>query len=296
MYKTSVDTLYHPILAKHAVDSQAKTEKMHGNSTRARVCHFVRARFISTNFFISQESNQDEACILLTLCFERLAALSRQPQQNPWIKPVFNSHAEQSSAEKGFQDEIFYPMTKNVAEVVKFIVQTNMKSQIPRNLLEYVAQSPIFIEFQHFRRELCNPNYSTMPLTILKRVMDSFDYLRMTHCIYDLGRFHYLLHQTFSKLIEENELLTISLKELYERSQKNRYVSQRLGTSEQHLSIIHKGIEALNEYHKFADGLIRPGACDLTRRFDPISIDTPVSYLVDTGRSDEGNIIMRIIE
>ena len=45
----------------------------------------------------------------------------------------------------------------------------------------------------------------------------------------------------------------------------------------------------------FADGLIRPGACDETQRFKTITFETPVNYLVTNDNYDEGDIVMRIL-
>ncbi|CAF5162924.1 unnamed protein product, partial [Rotaria magnacalcarata] len=60
-------------------------------------------------------------------------------------------------------------------------------------------------------------------------------------------------------------------------------------------SIIENGIEAVNEYHHFSDGFIRPGACDETQRFSIIGWQTPVNYLITNENHDEGDIVMRIL-
>ncbi|CAM4848309.1 unnamed protein product, partial [Rotaria magnacalcarata] len=62
-----------------------------------------------------------------------------------------------------------------------------------------------------------------------------------------------------------------------------------------HRSIIENGIEAVNEYHHFSDGFIRPGACDETQRFSIIGWQTPVNYLITNENHDEGDIVMRIL-
>jgi hypothetical protein len=157
---------------------------------------------------------------------------------------------------------------------------------------------PILIQFIHFKTELCNPKNSQFSLNILRNILDSFDFLKITHFIYDLSQFYLLLHQTYTQLIEREEFSVVTLKELYERGQKHHENSNRLtypDQNNQQLLIIENGIKAVNAYHKFADGLIRPGACDETQRFTTISIDTPIHYLVTTENHDEGDIIMRIL-
>lgn len=295
LYPNSVETLYHPILAKHAVDSEGKGEKMAGDNLRARLCHFVRARFIATNFFISQKSNQDQACILLTRSFEQLACLSQNRTENSWIKSVFQTHAEQRAAEEAFQQHVYYTVCTKLGEYSKIVYDLQSKTQAIRNLHDYISKIPITIGFEHFQTELCNPKYSALPLTILKRFFDSFDDLSLTKYIYDLSRFYLLLHRTYARLIEKDKFSTISLKELYERSQKHfRYLGS-INQADQHLSIIEKGISAVNSYHKAVGGQIRPGACDVSKTFEPIAFETPVSYLVQNEDPDEGDIIMRIL-
>jgi hypothetical protein len=113
--------------------------------------------------------------------------------------------------------------------------------------------------------------------------------------IYDLSQFYLLLHQTYTQLIERNEFLTITLKQLYDRGEKNYNNLQYQNENRTHRSVIDNGIEAVNTYHQFANGLIRPGACDETQRFTKITFDTPVNYLVTNDNHDEGDIIMRIL-
>ena len=269
---------------------------MVGDSIRAKVCHFVRARLLATHSFLSIHSNQDDACMLLNRCFEQMAQ-STQPE-NLWIKPVYAKFEEKFQAEQEYQNRIFYPTHQQLADYKKLISNLHLQSQIQRILQDYVSQMPILIQFNHFKTELCNPKNAQLPLNILRNILDSFDFLKMTHCIYDLSQFYLLLHQTYTQLVEREEFVAVTLKELHERGQKRQKTSNRLNyqnQTNQQLTIIEKGIEAVNAYHKFADGLIRPGACDETQRFKTISIDTPISYLMTTENYDEGDIIMRIL-
>ena len=164
-----------------------------------------------------------------------------------------------------------------------------------KNLQDYVSQMPVLIQFIDFKTELCNPKNSQLSLNILRTILDSFDFLKMTHLIYDLTQFYLLLHQTYTQLIEREEFSVITLQELYQRGEKNSTQSNFSHQNNQHLLIIENGIKAVNAYHSFADGLIRPGACDETQRFTTILIDTLIHYLVTTENHDEGDIIMRIL-
>jgi hypothetical protein len=269
---------------------------MVGDSVRAKVCHFVRARLLSTYHFLSIRSNQDDACILLNRCFEKMAELTND--ENPWIKPVYPNFEEKFQAEQEYQNKIFYPIHQQLAEYKQWINSLHLQSQIQNNLQDYVSQMPILIQFMDFKTQLYNPKNCQLSLNILRNILDSFDFLKITNFIYDLTQFYLLLHQTYTQLIEREEFSIITLKELYERGQKHCKNSNRLNYSNQnnqHLLIIENGIKAVNAYHKFADGLIRPGACDETQRFTPISIDTPIHYLVTTENHDEGDIVMRIL-
>ncbi|CAF2702978.1 unnamed protein product [Rotaria sp. Silwood2] len=157
---------------------------------------------------------------------------------------------------------------------------------------------PIIIQFTHFKTELHRLTNSQISLKILRHVLNSFELLKITKLIYDLSQFYLLLHQTYTQLIERSEFLTITLKQLYDRGQKHYNTShyQKYQNEDKtHQLIIEKGIEAVNIYHQFSDGLIRPGACDETQRFSIISFDTSVNYLVTNDNHDEGDIIMRII-
>jgi hypothetical protein len=122
--------------------------------------------------------------------------------------------------------------------------------------------------------------------------------MKITKLITRLARFYILLHQTYTQLIKEDEFFEISLKELHARANKRSeqfYDSYDQNEKENHRDIIDHGIEAVNAYHRFSQGLIRPGACDQTERFKPIEFDTPANYLLTTNNADDGNIVMRIL-
>ena len=295
LFDSSVNNLYHPILAKHAVDPTAVTEHIADKSVRAKTCFFVCTRLLSTNIFLSLQSNQDGACLLFNRCFELFAQYSRQPEQNPWIKPIYKTNNEKLEAEKEFQNKIFYPTHQKLADYKKIIDRIQSQSQLQTKLQDYITQMPIIIEVIHFKTELCNPESTKLPLTILRRLFDSFEFLKMTRYIYALSQFHFLLHRTFTQLIEQEELLTITLKQLYERAYQSSNRLRQPNQQNKYYTIIQNGIEAVNDYHKFADGQIQPGACDLTQCFQTISMETPISYLVETDNYDEGDIIMRIL-
>ncbi|CAF3824124.1 unnamed protein product, partial [Rotaria sp. Silwood1] len=295
LFDSSVENLYNHILAKHAIDSTAVTEHMAGNSVRAKVCHFVRARLLSTYHFLSIQFNQDDACLLFNRCFELFAQFSCHLDENSWIKPIYKTIDEKLEAEKEFQNKIFYSTHKKLADYKQIINIIQSQSPLQIKLHEYTTQMPIQIEFIHFKTELCNPEWSQLSLTILRRLLDSFDFLKITRYIYALSQFHILLHRTFTQLIEQEEFLTITLKQLYERAHSISNRFRQKNQENNYYTIIENGIEAVNTYHKFTDGLIQPGACNTTQHFQSISMETPVNYLVETDNYDEGDIIMRIL-
>ncbi|CAF3150845.1 unnamed protein product, partial [Rotaria sp. Silwood2] len=292
LYESSVDNLYHPILAKHAVDP---LEGMANKSIRAKTCAFVCTRLLSTKIFLSSLSNLDDACLLFNRCFELFAQCSRQQNQNPWIKPLYKTNNEKREAEKEFQNKIFYTTNQKLAEYKKIIDTVQSQSQPQSQLQNYISQMPIIIEMIHFKTELCSPESTLLPLRILRRLLDSFEFLKMTRYIYALSQFHVLLHRTFTQLIERDEFHIVTLKQLYERASQSSNRLRQLNQENKYDTIIKNGIEAVNAYHAFADGQIRPGACDITQRFETISMETPVSYLVETDNYDEGDIVMRIL-
>jgi hypothetical protein len=290
LFDTSVENLYGSILTKTAVDDTTVTYRIVGNSIRAKVCHFVRARLLSTYHFLSIHFNEDDACILLNRCFEQLAQLTHP--RNSWIKSIYTNFDEKIQIEQEFQDQIFYPIYQQLGEYKQLINNLDLQSSRETPLQDYISQMPILIQFKDFKTELSNPKNSHLSLNILRYILQSFDFLKMTYFIYDLSQFYLLLHRTYAQLIERNELFTMTLKQLYERSEnqsKNSYQNNK------HFSIIENGIKAVNTYHKFSNGRIQPGACDETQRFITISIDTSISYLITTDNHDEGDIIMRIL-
>ncbi|CAF3326320.1 unnamed protein product [Rotaria sp. Silwood2] len=298
LFNESVENLYGPILAKHAIDYSGNDGKMVGGNLRAKVCHFVRARILSTFHFLSIRSNQDEACILLNRCFEQMAFLTCDQRQHSWIKPFYTTLVDVLKAEQEYQNQIFYPIYQKLAEYKTYVNSLQLESQLQTNLQDYIIRMPMIIHFLHFKTELGNPSHSKMPLNILRNLLNSTDFLKMTKIIYDLSQFYILLNYTYTQLIERDEFTAITLRELYERGQKRFstiYNFDNRNENNNHMLIIENGIKAVNIYHKFTDGLIQPGACDETQRFFIIGHDTLVSYLVTTGNNDEGDIIMRII-
>ena len=232
--------------------------------------------------------------------FERMASLTmnRQQPENNWIKPVYTTLVDELNAEKQFQDHVFFHVHQKLEEFKAYINHLNLQSQIQTNLQAYIDRMPLMIQYQHFKTELHNPTYSALPLNILRYILNSPDFLSITQSIYDLSQFYLLLHQTYGLLVEREEFMTISLEELHQRGQEHYRQSAHLFGGQRnnnHKSIIDSGIKAVNNYHKFTDGLIRPGACDATQRFTQISFETPVSHLVTTGNHDDSNIIMRIL-
>ncbi|CAM2729399.1 unnamed protein product [Rotaria socialis] len=295
LYESSVGNLCHPILAKHAINPTADLAGISKDSIRARTCYFVCTRLLSTNIFLQLQMNQDDVCLLFNRCFELFAQHTRQLDRNPWIKPLYKTNIEKLEAEKEFRNKIFYPTNNKMADYKQIINNLQSQSEPQTRLLDYVAKMSIIIEVIHFKTELCNPESSQLPLTILRRLLDSFEFLKMIRYIYALSQFHVLIHRTFTRLIEQNEFHTITLKELYERASQLSNRLRQPNQQDKYYKIIEKGIEAVNTYHSFANGQIRPGACDITQHFEPISMDTPISYLVETDSYDEGDIIMRIL-
>lgn len=292
--------MHGPILARHAIADNTAECRLAGNNDRTKVCHFIRARLLSTFSFLSIRSNQDDACILLNRCFEQMAMLTINQQQaeNSWIKPVFNTLNDELKAEQEYQNQVFYFVHGKLAEYKAYINHLSLQSQIQTNLQNFITQMPLTIQFLHFKTELHNPIHSALPLKILRHVLDSMDFLKITTWIYDLSQFYILLHQTYTQLIEQEEFHTITLEELYNRGEKHFNQPNNFEyyhRNNNYLSIIDKGIQSVNAYHSFTDGLIRPGACDQTQRFAKITRGTPIHYLVTTANYDEGDIVMRIL-
>lgn len=295
MFDKSVDNLYGPVLAKHAIDAKKPSERIAGDNIRARVCHFVRARLISVYHFLWNNSSQEDACLLFNRCFEQYAQFNRQQNQHLWIKTHYKTLVEKIEAEKQFQDKIFYSVHQNLIEYKKIISGLQAQNEKQSALQVYSSQMPMLIEFNHFKTELFNPRTAQLPLKILQRFLGSLDFLKITHYICSLSRFHLLLHRTFNRMIEENEFFKITLQDLYERACQFLKIGRNSHLDTMYHTIIDEGIEAVNAYHKFTDGYIRPGPCDLTQRFEIISMETSMNYLVQIQNEDEGNIVKRIL-
>ena len=261
------------------------------------MCHFVRARLLSTFHFLSIRSNLSDACLLLTRCFERLATLT--VRKHGWIEPVYRTLDAQLAAEEAYQNDVFYFVLNQLPKDNAAINQLSLQSQIQIHLQQFTDQLPIVVQFRDFQTELHRPRQqSTVSLRVLRQILESFEILKMTHLIYDLGRFYVLLHQTYTQLIESTEFVGITLHELFERAEKHSHQLGELrdqNRKEDHQTIIEQGIEAVNHYHRFSGGLIQPGACHETQRFTTITFDTPVHYLVTSANPDEGDIIRRIL-
>ena len=74
-----------------------------------------------------------------------------------------------------------------------------------------------------------------------------------------------------------------------------RIFSQIDDENKTHRMIIENGIQAVNDYHNFSNGFIRPGACNETQYFSKIQFESPVTYLVTSENPDQGDIVMRIL-
>ena len=224
--------------------------------------------------------------------------IEQQPAGQSWIKPVYRTILDEVAAEAEFQEKVFYHTHQRLNEYKAYVNQLHLQSQIQSNLQAFITGMPVLVQYQDFRMELNNPMHAALPLKILRYVLDSMEFLVITRSIYDLSQFYLLLHQTYTRLIERDEFLSITLDELHkrgeERSNGSTYAPGR-NQHNNHATIISNGIKAVNQYHHFADGLIRPGPCDATQRFTEISLQTPVHYVVTTENPDEGDIIMRIL-
>ena len=302
LFNESVQNLHGPILAPHAIADNTAECRIAGNNDRTKVCHFVRARILSTFNFLSIRSNQSDACMLLNRCFEQMAYLTINDQEggNSWIKPVFNTVNDHLKAGQEFQNQVFYFVHQRLAEYKDYINHLHLQSQIQTNLQNYITEIPIILQFIDFKTELHNPIHSQLPLKILRHVLDSIEFLQQTKWIYNLSQFYLLLHQTYTQLVDKEEFHNVSLNDLYNRGQKHdneplRFQHHNRNNNNNHSTIIDNGIEAVNAYHDFSDGLIRPGVCDRTERFLKIDRATLIHYLVTTANNDEGNIVMRIL-
>lgn len=287
LFDDSVRNLYGPILSRHAIDEPSSFARMMGNNIRAKVCHFVRARFFATYHHLSIHNNLNDACILFNRCFEQMARLT-QPE-NHWIKPVYSTLEEKFQADIKYTSEVFYRIYQQLPVYKILIHHLHFQSQMQTDLQDFISQMPMTIEFRHFQTQLSNRENDHLPLVILRKLFASFEFLRMTSFVYDLSRFYLLLHRTYTQLIEADEFYQLTLHEFCERGQKFHSDSWK------HVDIVRKGIEAINAYHRFTNGAIQPGACNETEQFSSISLDSPISYLLTTDDFDEGDLIMRIL-
>ncbi|CAF1180202.1 unnamed protein product, partial [Adineta ricciae] len=290
-------TLYGPILSPRAIETTADDHRENDRDTLTKVCDFVYARLSSTFDFLSVRLNHDDACLLLTRSFEQMASLTDTKQE--WIQPVYRTFDEKQNAEQEFERHVFYYVFDRLINYKADINHRILQSQIQINLQDYCDQMPFTIEFQHFQTLL---NHSKIEVSsnfqLLRLILDSFNILKVTKLIIPLTRFYLLLHHTYTQLIKQDELFTISLNELLERAER---CSCQYGSSynqsekENHRQIIQEGIDAVNSYHQFSNGLIQPGACNQMEKFSTITFDSPVNVLLTTSNSDEGNIIIRIL-
>lgn len=293
LFRNATARLNGPILSATAISDQTPAHQLAGDCLRTKVCHFIRARLLSAFHFLSLRSTCSDACLLLTRCFEQMALMTRNGPR--WIQQVYRSHREQFEAEEKYQKEIFYPMLNDLTKHKDSINRLSLRSQIQFDLQRYIDSKPVALQIAHFQTELHRPNpNSRSSLKLLRHVLSSFDILKMTRLIYDLGQFYLLLHSSYAQLIEVNEFFSVTLLELHDRAEK-RFQHSTFSPNDQHKTIIDQGIAAVNQYHQFAGGFIRPGACNETQRFTKIEVDTPVHYLVAHGNPDEGNIVMRIL-
>ncbi|CAF4331676.1 unnamed protein product, partial [Rotaria sp. Silwood2] len=297
LFDESVTNLHGPILSPSAINDNTPTARMVGNTLRTKVCHFVRARLFSAFNFLSIHFNQDDACILLNGCFERMAYLTVDEKVS-WIKPFYIDLTDKRNAEEKYQNDVFYNVYQKLAEYKSHINQLYLNSQIQMDLQKYTTQLPIIVQMANFITEMNNPINAKLNLRVLQQFFASIDFLKMTKTIYELAQFYLLLHQTYAQFIEHEEFMVITLKELYDRAKQhlsNFTSSHRRNEAKNHMEIIDKGINAINAYHKFTNGLIRPGACDETQHFSEVSIETSVHYLVTNENPDDEDIIMRIL-
>ncbi|CAF1381958.1 unnamed protein product [Rotaria sordida] len=220
LFNESVRNLHGPILSPSAIADNTPTGQMGRNSLRAKVCHFVRARLFSVFNFLAIRSNQDDACILLNCCFERMAYLTVD-QRNSWIKSIYQDFESKLNAEKNYQNEVFYPIYQQLVEYKTYANQLQLQSQIQFDLQRYTSQMPVTVQTIHFKTEMYNPKNAHLSLRVLQQFIDSTEFLSMTKHIYELSQFYLLLHQTYAQLIEREKIWNITLKELHDRAKEH---------------------------------------------------------------------------
>ncbi|CAF1384007.1 unnamed protein product, partial [Adineta steineri] len=170
LFDSSVENLNGPILAGSAINETAVRERIDDRSDRAKTCFFVCTRLLSTNFFLLLQSNQDDACLSFNRCFELFAQQSHQPDENPWIQPIYTTINEEREAEKEFQQNIFYPTYQKLNDHKQIINILQSKTEVQIKLQNYITQMPIRIEIIHFKAELSNPELIKLPLKIPRQL------------------------------------------------------------------------------------------------------------------------------
>ncbi|CAF1176839.1 unnamed protein product [Adineta ricciae] len=297
LFSNSVLNLYGPILSPSAIVDRNAAFRQAGESLRSKTCHFVLARLLSTFHFLSLQSNQEDTYIVLTRCFERMASLT--VDENQWIQPTYEVFSDKVIAEELYQTNVFYYVLDRLVTDRVNINQRILPCEIQLRLQEFTEQMPIVLNLQHFQTAFHRLNaQSSTSLQLLRFIFDSLEVLERTKYITNLARFYILLHQTYTHLISEDEFHQITLEELQIRAQtRSQHWNDTYDDNGQNdpYTIIARGIEAVNNYHEYTQGLIKPGACNRSQQFEKVSIDTPVSYLLTTNNDDEGNIIMRIL-
>ena len=294
LFDNSVLNLYGPILSPSAIVDRNPAFCQAGESLRSKTCHFVLARLLSTFHFLSLQFNQEDTYIVLTRCFERMASLTIDG--NEWIRPVYEVFLDKVTAEELFQTDVFYYVLDQLPDDRTDINKRILPCEIQRHLQQFTEQMPIMLNWQHFQTAFHRlDTQSSTSLELLRFIFDSLEVLKRTKYITDLARFYILLHQTYTQLISENEFHEITLEELQTRAQNRSQNSYNNNEQNDHYTIIDKGIKAVNSYHEYTQGLIKPGACNQSQQFKKVSMDTPVNYLLTTNNDDEGNIIMRIL-
>ncbi|CAF4496828.1 unnamed protein product [Rotaria sp. Silwood2] len=106
LFDRSVENLHGPVLSPTAIADNTPVYRLAGDNIRAKVCYFVSTRLLSTFHFLSIQLNQNDACILLTRCFEQMAFLAQN--QNLWIKPLYRTIDDKFNAEQEYNDKVFY--------------------------------------------------------------------------------------------------------------------------------------------------------------------------------------------
>ncbi|CAF0853996.1 unnamed protein product [Adineta steineri] len=105
--------------------------------------------------------------------FATFGALAcHQPDENPWIQPIYTTINEEREAEKEFQQNIFYPTYQKLNDHKQIINILQSKTEVQIKLQNYITQMPIRIEIIHFKTELSNPESIKLPLKIPRQLFD----------------------------------------------------------------------------------------------------------------------------